>query len=77
MFEVSDNQALVQGMQQPSKPLVVACYGAGTNSTAFLVGMAQRGEPVDAILFADTGGDPSTFVLRQPDMPLPCGCYDG
>ena len=36
---------------------VVAAYGAGTNSTAFLVEMVRLGEPVDAILFADTGGE--------------------
>lgn len=37
-------------------PIVVA-YGGGTNSTAFLVEMVRLGEPVDAILFADTGGE--------------------
>lgn len=45
---------------------VVACYGAGTNSTAFLIGMVERGEPVDAILFADTGGErPETYAYVQ------------
>ncbi|WP_241693710.1 phosphoadenosine phosphosulfate reductase [Pseudomonas sp. OTU750018] len=37
-------------------PIVVA-YGGGTNSTAFLVEMVRLGEPLDAILFADTGGE--------------------
>lgn len=37
-------------------PIVVA-YGGGTNSTAFLVEMVRLGEPVDTILFADTGGE--------------------
>lgn len=42
---------------------VVACYGGGTNSNAYLIGMVQRGEPVDAILFADTGGErPETYA---------------
>jgi len=41
---------------------VVAAYGAGTNSTAMLVGMVRRGEPVDLVLFADTGGErPETY----------------
>lgn len=48
------------------KPVVVACYGAGTNSTAFLIGMVERGEPVDAILFADTGGErPETYAYVE------------
>lgn len=45
-----------------TQPVVVAAYGAGTNSTAMLVGMVQRAEPVDLILFADTGGErPETY----------------
>lgn len=43
-------------------PVVVA-YGAGTNSTALLVGMHERGERPDLILFADTGGErPETYA---------------
>ncbi|WP_178116679.1 hypothetical protein [Pseudomonas sp. L-22-4S-12] len=46
----------------PRAPIVVA-YGAGTNSTALLVEMVRLGEPVDAILFADTGGErPGTYA---------------
>ncbi|MDG9927457.1 MULTISPECIES: hypothetical protein [unclassified Pseudomonas] len=46
-------------------PVVVA-YGAGTNSTALLVEMVRLGEPVDAILFADTGGErPETYAYRD------------
>ena len=37
-------------------PVIVA-YGAGTNSTALLVGMHERGERPDLILFAETGGE--------------------
>jgi len=37
--------------------LVIASYGAGTNSTALLIEMVRRGEKVDAILFADAGGE--------------------
>lgn len=37
-------------------------YGGGTNSTAMLIGMYQRGIPVDLILFSDTGGEqPHTY----------------
>lgn len=32
-------------------------YGAGTNSTAMLIEMVNRGEQVDVITFADTGGE--------------------
>lgn len=40
----------------------MAAYGAGTNSTAMLVGMVNRGERVDLVLFADTGGErPETY----------------
>lgn len=37
--------------------MVVASFGGGVNSTAMLIGMHERGEPVDLILFADTGGE--------------------
>jgi len=40
----------------------VVSYGAGTNSTAMLVGLYERGECPDLILFADTGGEkPETY----------------
>jgi len=35
----------------------VVSYGAGTNSTAMLIEMVRRGERVDLITFADTGGE--------------------
>jgi len=42
--------------------LTVASFGGGTDSTAMLIGMWQRGERVDLILFADTGGEkPHTY----------------
>lgn len=53
-------------------------YGGGTNSTALLIGMHQRGIPVDLILFADTGCEqPHTYEyipimngwLREHGMP--------
>lgn len=45
-----DEQAIGESM-------IVASFGGGTNSTAMLIGMWERGENVDLILFADTGGD--------------------
>lgn len=41
---------------------VVVSYGAGTNSTAMICEMVRRGEPIDATVFADTGGErPDTY----------------
>lgn len=37
--------------------VVVASFGGGVNSTAMLIGMVERGETCDHILFADTGGE--------------------
>lgn len=43
--------------------MIVASFGGGVNSTAMLIGMHERGEPVDLILFADTGGEkPHTYA---------------
>jgi 3'-phosphoadenosine 5'-phosphosulfate sulfotransferase (PAPS reductase)/FAD synthetase len=59
-------------------PLVVA-YGMGVDSTAMLVGLQQRGEVPDLILFADTGDEkPETYAylptinawLRSVGFPL-------
>lgn len=45
---------------------VVAAFGGGVDSTAMLIGMVERGEPVDLILFADTGGEkPHTYEHVQ------------
>ena len=42
---------------------IVTSYGGGTNSTAMLIGLVERQEPVDLILFADTGGErPGTYA---------------
>ena len=44
----------------------VCAYGGGVNSTAMLIGMVDTGEPVDLILFADTGGERhATYVYRD------------
>ncbi len=40
----------------------IASYGAGTNSTAMIIECLNRGEQIDYILFADTGGErPETY----------------
>lgn len=43
--------------------VVVASFGGGVNSTAMLIGMVERRERLDLILFADTGGEkPHTYA---------------
>jgi hypothetical protein len=43
--------------------ITIVSYGGGTNSTAMLVGLHERGERPDAITFADTGGEkPHTYT---------------
>ena len=43
--------------------MMIVSYGGGTNSTALLVGLLERGERPDAILFADTGAElPETYI---------------
>ena len=42
---------------------MILSYGGGTNSTAMLIGLLERGERPDAILFADTGAErPETYA---------------
>lgn len=42
--------------------MIVASFGGGVNSTAMLVGLYERNEPPDLVLFADTGGEkPETY----------------
>ena len=59
--------------------MIVASFGGGVNSTAMLIGMVERAEKCDLILFADTGGEkPHTYehVLEMSewlvahDMPM-------
>lgn len=46
--------------------MLIVSYGGGINSTAMLVGMAERGIRPDAILFADTGGEhPRTYSFIE------------
>jgi hypothetical protein len=42
--------------------MVICSYGGGTNSTAMLIELRERGEALDAVVFADTGGEkPETY----------------
>lgn len=46
--------------------VVLVTYGAGRNSTAAIIGMVARSEPIDAIIFADTGGEkPETYAYLR------------
>lgn len=67
------------GIGATSKPVLVLSYGGGTNSTAMLIGMVERGIKPDHILFADTGGEKQGTYhyinyfnnwLYQHDFPL-------
>lgn len=43
---------------------VLAAWGAGVDSTAMLIEWVGRGEPLDHVLFADTGGErPATLAF--------------
>lgn len=55
--------------QSAESPLIVA-YGMGVDSTALLVGYAERGIRPDQILFADTGSEkPDTYAYGRDIMP--------
>jgi hypothetical protein len=43
--------------------MTVVSFGGGVNSTAMLIGMVERGETCDLVLFADTGAEkPHTYA---------------
>lgn len=53
-------------MPNDAGQFVIVSYGSGTNSTAMLVGLWERGERPDAITFSDTGGEkPHTYEHLQ------------
>ncbi len=46
--------------------LVVANWGFGVNSTAMIVEMVRRGEPLDLVIGSDTGGEkPETYAAIE------------
>lgn len=40
-----------------TRPPVIAAWGAGVDSTAMIIELAERGEPIDMVLFADPGSE--------------------
>jgi hypothetical protein len=52
--------------------LKVASFGGGVNSTAMLIGMWERGERPDLILFADTGGEKASTYRHVEEMAAWC-----
>ena len=51
---------------------VVVSFGAGVNSTALLVGLYERGERPDRILFADTGGEHERTYAHAAELQTWC-----
>jgi len=48
------------------RPPVIAAWGGGVESTAMIVELAERGEPVDMVLFADPGAEKSATYAFIP-----------
>lgn len=81
--ETLNGETIAAPVQSIVRPFVVS-FGGGVNSTALLVGLYERGEKPDAILFADTGGEkPETYehvhqmrawLIRHemPDVTMVC-----
>ena len=47
----------------PAPTFTIVSYGGGTNSAAMLVGLLEREERPDAIVFCDTGSEkPNTYA---------------
>lgn len=51
----------------------IVSFGGGVNSTALLIGLHERSEKPDAILFADTGGEKPGTYLHVASMSSWCG----
>ena len=51
----------------------IVSYGAGVNSTAMLVGMYEKGIPVDLILFADPGSEQPYTKFKPFSAPTKTG----
>lgn len=53
----------LQQLRLGREPVLVA-WGAGRDSTAMIIELLARGEPIDMVLFADTGAEkPATYVF--------------
>src|SRR3546814_8141336 len=47
-------------------PVMVA-WGAGVDSTALIIELAEAGEPIDMVLFADTGSEKAETYARSEE----------
>ena len=45
---------------------VIAAWGAGVDSTAMIIELVERGEPIDMVLFADTGSEKTDTYAFLP-----------
>lgn len=45
---------------------VIAAWGAGVDSTAMIIELVERGEPIDMVLFADTGSEKTDTYAFVP-----------
>lgn len=50
----------------PARSPVLAAWGAGVDSTAMLIELIERGEPVDQVLFADVGAEKAETLAFVP-----------
>ena len=48
--------------------MIAVCFGGGTNSTAMLIGMYEKGIKPDFITFSDTGGEKPATYKHIEDM---------
>ena len=58
--------------------MIVLCYGAGTNTTAMIVGLAARNITPDLIVMADTGLEVIIYmIIPKVDLLVVCMevCY--
>ncbi|WP_199556362.1 adenine nucleotide alpha hydrolase family protein [Sandaracinobacteroides hominis] len=54
----------------PNRAPVVVAWGAGTDSTAMILEMLSRGDPIDLVMFADTGDEhPRTYAFIEFFLP--------
>ena len=62
MAQEPELQADAVTVEAGGADMIIVSYGAGTNSTAMLVGMKERGIRPDVITFADTHAEkPKTY----------------
>ena len=55
---------------------VIAAWGAGVDSTAMIIELVERGEPIDMVLFADTGSEKTDTYAFIPVFRRWMDCHD-